>query len=42
MTGPEWTVTGLRAAIAGGAMTATEVCETYLDRIRASLGCYLV
>ena len=38
MTGADWTVTGLRAAIAGGAMTATEVCETYLDRIRASDG----
>ena len=38
MTGADWTVTALRAAIAGGEMTATEVCEMYLDRIQTSDG----
>ena len=34
MTGTDWTVTGLRAAIASGETTATSACEMYLDRIR--------
>ena len=35
MTGVDWTVTGLRAAIANRETTAGEACEMYLDRIHA-------
>ena len=34
----DWTVTALRTAIRDGDVTATEICECYLDRIKSADG----